>query len=281
MPEGAEGLDPFIAANTLTLTEALSTEARVLEPGDSLSRTITVEVTGTSPLFLPTLLPPHQVAGVANYPDEPIVTERADRNWLSGTRVESTTLVAQSGGAGSVPPIELTWYNLETGDVETARIEGFDLSVDGPVAKDRIPIDVRLVILWAGALALACIVGYRLLSIFLPRLKAWRRAHQSAREATEKWAFARLEDTLRQRNYSAFLKAYEVWRRRTPCPARLEAELNSSVTELGASLFGTAQSDPDKAWSDVARAVSDVRQSHLTKVKRAQRTPGLAPLNPH
>lgn len=280
VPEGASDLDPFIAANALTLTQDLSTDARTLEPGDSLTRTLTVDVSGTSPLFVPTLLPPHQIEGVASYPVEPTVTETADRNWLSGTRVESTTLVAESGGAGTVPPVEIAWYNLESGKVETARVDGFDLTVDGPVARAQSDFDLRRAMLRAILALVALFLAYRVARVLRPRLAAWQTARQSAHEASEAWAYDQAQKTIRRRDYAAFSIACETWLARTTLSASQISNLMTEVTALGACLFGTAPSDADLAWTRLSRALSDTRATTLRQARNERQRQPLAPLNP-
>ncbi|MEM1151716.1 MAG: hypothetical protein AAGI03_14380, partial [Pseudomonadota bacterium] len=208
MPEGAEALNPFIAAAGLTLTENLSTDARVLKPGDSLTREIVLEVDGTSPLFIPSLLPPIQIQGIATYPAEPDVTETTDRAWVSGKRVESTTLVAESGGSGSVPAIEVNWYNLESQSIETTRVDGFELSVDAPIARNRPDINpwFTLALVLAGGVLL--FGGFRVSRWVLPNLLERHEILRKEREGTENWAYAQLQQAMRRRDYGGVISAY-------------------------------------------------------------------------
>ena len=97
-PDGSEDLDPFIAAEALTLEQSIEGEPGNLEPGGAITRTVTVRVNGTSPIFLPPLIPPLVAEGVSAYPKEPVVTETEARGVISGDRVESVTYVAESGG---------------------------------------------------------------------------------------------------------------------------------------------------------------------------------------
>jgi hypothetical protein len=71
VPEGAEGLDPFIAADALELEQTVDGEPGAMAPGDSVTRAVVATVSGTSPMFLPDLLVPVVVDGIASYPDEP------------------------------------------------------------------------------------------------------------------------------------------------------------------------------------------------------------------
>ncbi|MCB1485996.1 MAG: BatD family protein, partial [Bauldia sp.] len=102
IPEGAEGLDPFIAADRLELTEQIDGTPGDMKPGDSVIRTVTATIEGVSPMFLPTLLPQVAIDGIAAYPAEPAVEEKDNRGEISGSRTERVTLLAEGGGSGDV-----------------------------------------------------------------------------------------------------------------------------------------------------------------------------------
>lgn len=76
VPEGAAGLHPFVAAEALVLTQSVEGETEGMAPGDSAVRTVRATIRGTSPIFIPRLLPLHAIAGVGSYADEPVVEER-------------------------------------------------------------------------------------------------------------------------------------------------------------------------------------------------------------
>ncbi|MEM6578776.1 MAG: hypothetical protein AAF678_09815 [Pseudomonadota bacterium] len=281
VPDGAENLDPFLAATNLTLTEEISAETRDLRPGDSLTRRIALDIEGTSPLFLPSLLPPHEIQGIASYPAEPIVTETTDRNWVSGTRVESTTLVAESGGSGSVPPIEVAWYNLNTKSVETTRLDGFDLRVDGPVARQGPDIDLRLlaVIVVAGGLIL--FVAWKTGRRFLPMLSAWLESRRAAREATEHWAFKRVQNAVRSRDYGGLMSALEVWTKRMPDQRILsDGAVQAALSAVGRTTYGPVEAPSASAWSELANALETARAKQISSTQRDGKRSGLAELNP-
>ncbi|WP_260350350.1 hypothetical protein [Alloyangia mangrovi] len=151
VPEGAEGLDPFIAAADLTLTQEIEGEPGTMVPGDSLKRQVTVAVQGVSPMFLPQLLAPVELRGVAAYPDEPRLSESDDRGALSGTRVESVTYLAEAGGGGALPEVRLDWYDTDDGVVKTASAPGLELQIDGPPPGRTVPLDPARLALLAGA----------------------------------------------------------------------------------------------------------------------------------
>ena len=114
------------------------------------------------------------LGSLAAYPDEPVLEESEDRGVQSGARTESVTLVAEGGGSGAAPAISLDWYNLKSGEVETASVDGFPIRVDGPPAPSAEPRDWRAV----GLAALAALAhGDR---VVLPPLNPFGPGNWSA-----------------------------------------------------------------------------------------------------
>ncbi|MGI9491637.1 MAG: hypothetical protein ACR2QF_04465, partial [Geminicoccaceae bacterium] len=110
-PKGTEDLDPFIAADELTLEQTIEGEPADLEPGGTISHVVTAQIKGMSPIFLPELTPPAATDGIAVYPKEPMVIESEERGVLSGKRVEHVVYVGEAGGRYTAPPINLRWFN--------------------------------------------------------------------------------------------------------------------------------------------------------------------------
>ena len=190
VPEGAEDLSPFIAAQNLTLTQQITDAQMPLKAGESITVTVTAEIDGTSAMFLPPLLPVIDLDGIAAYPAEPTLVDKEDRGKLSGTRTESITLVAQSGGGGAFPAIELAWFNLGAQDIETASTNTFDVTVDAPPALVQ-NADPRVLAVYGagGVLALAlCFLAFRRLA---PKLRARLEAQRRRKEASEPWAYSK------------------------------------------------------------------------------------------
>ena len=279
VPEGAEGLDPFLAAEALTMSQEVTGLEGTLKPGDSVIRTVTAEIVGTSPMFLPPLLPAHQIQGLAAYPSEPIVAEQDQRSRLSGTRSESVTLIAESGGAGSAPPVSFRWYNLKTGKVETASIDGFDLRVDAPVAADGPPLDRRLWVLVGVSGSIAAGLLFLGLHFLRPRLRSYLAHRAAARLASEEWAFNEVRRRIAAGDFDGVSKGLDLWAAR--CPGqdpRSDSDLNLAVTALGAARYGKQPTAEGDAWSRLDAALPTVRRLAISQSKAGSLLP---PLNPH
>jgi len=279
VPDGAEGLDPFIAAEDLALEQSVEGEAEGMSPGDSVIRTVTATIRGASPMFLPPLLPAHAIDGVRAYPDAPVFDESSDRGVVSGTRTERVTLVAEGGGRGDAPAMSLDWYNLDTGTVETAEIPAIAVSVDGPPAASAAaePRDWRAIGLAAlGAavvLALLVLAARRL----APSLRDWTRRLRADWMASETRAWRALRHAVAARDHAALRPALDLWASRLPgADPRRDPRLPDALTALGATRFGNSKGDGEAEWRKLDRILTDLRQAARAKTPAAV----LPPLNP-
>lgn len=277
VPEGAEGLDPFIAAQKLTLEQTVEGDPAAMRPGDSATRTVIATVEGLSPMFLPKLLPQTAVPGVQAYPDEPSVEETEQRGVLSGTRTESVTLVAQGGGSGEMPRISLDWYNLDTGAVETASLDAVPVAVDGPPLRSQDPRDWRLIGLTALGGLLALGVVTLLLRRLLPPLRAEVRAAHDRWKASESYAYRLLREVVTRKDNAALRPALDAWAARMAgSDPRRDPAVQAALVRLGAARYGQARGDAGTAWAELSSALHKAR---TTAHHRAQAVP-LPPLNP-
>lgn len=128
VPAGAEDLRPFIAARALTLEQNLEGETLDLQPGDAFKRTVKARIKGAAAVSLPRLVEPLDADYLSAYADEPRVAESLQDDEPVGERIEKVPYVVTSGGSLAVPPIELRWWNLDSRQIETARVDGFEIS---------------------------------------------------------------------------------------------------------------------------------------------------------
>ncbi|MTH77063.1 BatD family protein [Paracoccus aestuariivivens] len=275
LPKGAEGLDPFIAANALELTQDLSGPTTDLAPGTSVTRTVTAKIEGTSPIVLPELTTQFDLPAIRTYPASPEITESDGADTLSGTRVETETLMAVGGGQGSVPPVSIDWFNLKTGKVETATVPGFDISVTGPPAKSAQP---KRAIGWK-LIAIGLVLALVLLAVLrwsLPRARRIVHARKQHYLASEAYARKSLLAAISQKNYPLATKWLAIWRARLPRGETSASEqVSSSFARIGATIYRSASnSDSEAAWLDLARAVRE------TPTQTKQATKVLPQLNP-
>lgn len=282
VPEGAAGLDPFIAATGLEIEQAFEGDPANLDPGDALVRRITVRIKGASPMLLPQLADPKSEPGLSVYADEPVLDEAQERGVLSGSRIERITLVPETGGRFARPAVTLRWFNLDSGQVETAEVEGFEMTVRGPPPAAKTDSDWRQsvtgwapVILGVAALLFA---SWRL----WPRIARWRRARRVAYRASEDYAYRRAVQQLEARQLDGAFRAITRWWQLASAGSReLPEPLAAALASIGAGRYGRPDArtpDPDP-WSGARRALDGARKEILRSADDRRHDP-LPPINP-
>ena len=278
MPEGAETLTPFIAAESLTLEQTLEGTPESLNIGDAVTRTLIARTEGVSPIFLPPLIPLLSAAGLPAYPKEPVVTESETERGVSGSRAESVTYLVETDGRYAIPPVSLNWFSLRNQRIETARVEGFEIRAQAPAiaaANGR----WRSLVLWSLGIALLAGLAGAVIWRLSPLLSAWRRTHQSIYLTSEAYAFAEASRALRARDFDRTLRSIDLWRLRSRRSAPLdEKSLARALTQVGLACYGRSARTPSpENWSAIGPALSAARQ-----VKRdgSPEDRGLPSLNP-
>ena len=281
-PAGSEDLDPFVAANSIKLEQTIEGDPAKLDVGGAVTRTVSAQINGAAPIFLPSIIPEIQADGLGVYPDEPRITESENRGVLSGKRIESVVIVAERGGRYSVEPIQLDWYNLKTGEVERAQVPGFDIIVMGPIAEPVRNRDwQRAVIMLIGVLVLLGI-----LAIFWRRLAPVleRRTSDLVRlwHASEVHAYRQATKKLRRRDFPAALTAVDVWRRKKKISAPEDSvRLDAALVTIGQDLYGSEPVKPGaQHWREATEALAAERRSSQERRKLSTRADALPPLNP-
>lgn len=279
VPPDAESLDPFLAAESLTLEQSRNGGEGPMKPGDSLTWTVTVKVSGTSPMFLPKLLPELSFSGVAIYPDEPAVSETSDRGVMAGTRTESVTLLTQAGGQFAVPAISLDWYNLTTSQVETASVDGFGVEIDAPPAAPLEKVDWRMLL----GIAVLVLVGILLVFWSVRRWggavrQRWLAARQR-RLASEAHAYRQLKNTIARRDFARLYPALDAWRAKVANgDPRQDPDIEAALLRLGEGRYGGKNvAATNASWKALGSAVA-----HARSMNRGNETTthALPPLNP-
>ena len=127
VPSGAEGLSPYLAGRSLRLDRQFDGDMGSLAVGDAITVMHVVELDGLPAIFLPPLFDIVEMPGVAAYANTPSVEDG-----VVSRRSESVTYVFETGGAFTVPPVQLRWWNTDTSTIETATLPEISLDVAGP-----------------------------------------------------------------------------------------------------------------------------------------------------
>lgn len=279
VPEAARALDPLIVASGFTLEQNIEGE-NTLAPGDAVVRTVRATINGTTVVMVPALVSATETPGLRSYPAEPTITEAEERGLLSGTREEKVTYLAQANGAATLPEIRFDWFNIETGNVESASVPAFEVTVEGVVgaAEQRA---TRETLLRVGAILVLLVAIALSARRFQPLVLTRIRALQDRWHGSERYACRQLQRAIRDRDLNEIYRTRELWKTRGALSDGALRPLAVALTEVGAAAYGNSERDADgvAAWRDVETAFQTVRREK----KRFGRTAGagrLPPLNP-
>ena len=288
VPAGAEGLVPYLAGRSLTLTRDIEGERDALAVGDAVVARYTAVLDGLPAIFLPRLMTQDRIEGVSIHASEPVVEQTE-----SSRRSERVTFVFDAAGEITIPGAELRWWNTQTGEIEKASVAGETLTIAGApgglarglgqrVGWGRIGL-VTLLLAGAGLAARRWWLrwGHAVADEVAAALDTWRQS--------EPRALLSIRAGVRARDPQATHAALLAWLERLApdSDARSfaqhhgDAALQDGVESLCASLYatgsgeGTVEVDFDTLW----RALRRARRRCLKS--RAGALPGeLPPLNP-
>ncbi|WP_421982983.1 BatD family protein [Roseibium sp.] len=289
IPEGAQGLDPFLAAKSLTLERTVKGTPESMKVGDALTITTTVKVTGVAPMFVPPLSDADPGDGLASYPKEPVLDEKEDRGLLSGTRSEETSLVAETAGSYAIPEKSLSWYNLESGKIETATVPEIALQVTGTAGaqpeQQADPFDWRGLFGWLVLIALVAVlatVAWRLLS---PGAKRSAAALKERYYTSESYLFRKLTAAIRQHDLNGTLQRASRWK--TAVDGNIRSgdwkDFERAVHACSALSYSPARpngrEDTDTRWRHLLETVRGMRLS-LHRKRQSETHARLPDINP-
>ena len=289
LPEGAEDLDPFLAARSLTLERTVEGAADDLKVGDALTVTTVAKVSGVAPMFVPPLAEASPGDGLASYPKEPVLDEKEDRGLLSGTRTEETALVAEAAGAYTLPESTLSWYNLESGAVETATVPEISFEVTGSAADA--PVEPSAGVNWrslAGSvvlLALAAVVAYVGWRTLSPKVKRAAADIKARYHVSEGYLYAQFAAAVRRRDLNGTLQHGSAWKQsvngglRTAAWTQYERALHECSALSYSNENSLTEKDADARWVHLLQAVRTMRHESR-KRRRASGQSSLPDLNP-
>jgi len=122
----------WLPARRLELREQWQGDTDSLVAGEPVTRSLTVFADGLTAAQLPELrLEP--IDGIKQYPDQPLLENQRTNAGIRGSREQKVALIPNGAGRYLLPPIELPWWNLETGRREVARLPAREFHVQPAV----------------------------------------------------------------------------------------------------------------------------------------------------
>ncbi|VAX05959.1 hypothetical protein MNBD_GAMMA26-644 [hydrothermal vent metagenome] len=126
MPES--GGTPWLPTTNLQLSAVWPKSQPEFRVGEPVTRTLMVFADGLTSAQLPEInakIP----AGFKQYPDQPAMEDRNTSSGITGIRQEKVAIVPTKAGSHTLPPIEITWWDIKTNRKQTARIPETQIQV--------------------------------------------------------------------------------------------------------------------------------------------------------
>ncbi|MCO1333538.1 BatD family protein [Microbulbifer sp. OS29] len=123
----------WLPAASLGIVQSWSQDPENFAVGEPITRILTVRAEGLRAAQLPPL-PRLNAEGLKTYPDQPQQEDQVGPNGVTGSRIETTAIVATKPGDYQLPPISVTWWDTKTQRQRTTQLPAFRFSVSGTAA---------------------------------------------------------------------------------------------------------------------------------------------------
>ncbi len=127
IPQGYQG-KAWLPAIGVQLVEEWPQNPPEFTAGEPVTWTLSAGAKGLTSAQLPELTP-SDIAGLKQYPDQPILQDQQEGNVVIGLRQEKIALIPPHAGEFTLPAIEIPWWNTATEKMEVARIPERKISV--------------------------------------------------------------------------------------------------------------------------------------------------------
>jgi len=277
VPADAQDLNPPLLAQDIQLEQVIEGGPE-LQVGDPITRTVTAQITGTSPILMPLLLRDlEDQSALRAYPGEAKTSEDIQRSTLSGSRIETVTYLAQNGGKITLPDIEIHWFDLDEGIVKTTRLQGATFDIPEPLPP---PLDAT-VIAFRAIVALGILTLIFLAVRSLTPWVSYQHLNLKGRwHCSPHYARRQVISALKARDLSACFLALDLWQRALPDKNR-RLEVTDLLLLLGRVQYsGTATDGATNHWRDAEKRFSTYSQAVLRHRNTMQKKPLMDHLNP-
>ncbi len=289
----------WLPATRLELRENWQGDLNGLVAGEPITRSLTLVVDGLTAAQLPQLtLPP--IDGIKQYPDQPGLENILSSDGIRGKREQKVALIPGAEGSYRVPEINLSWWNLQKGQVEVATIPERELLVSAaePAAVSVPEAEIEAVPAVATApvavsnpfwlwlsLLLACGWGASAFYWWFRSRRAESLTPAAPEHPSLRQARSELKRTCNAADAAAARRALLAWGQALLAPRvilnlrqlcdQLGPDFADQVEILNTSLYAKSRD----AWqgTELLRLCRQIEQSHAQDPPRES---GLMPLNP-
>ena len=133
----------WLPAASLGLVQSWSKDPEEFKVGEPITRIITLRAEGLRAAQLPPL-PKLNIEGLKTYPDQAQQEDQPGSNGISGSRIETTAIVATKPGNYQLPAVTITWWDTKTGRQRATQLPAFRFNVSGTPIVDAAAPDQML-----------------------------------------------------------------------------------------------------------------------------------------
>ncbi len=127
---------PWLPARSLQLRETWSPDETQLKAGEPVTRKITLETEGLAQSVLPPVTVP-EIPGVKIYPEQPELNSNIGPRGMLSTRTENLAIIATEPGSIQLPPVEVTWWDVDEEKVKVAKLPARTIKFSGAARKTQ------------------------------------------------------------------------------------------------------------------------------------------------
>ncbi|TWU56309.1 BatD family protein [Rubripirellula reticaptiva] len=139
-PEGVSSSTGLVVTDQFQVKQTWEPSRTEVSVGDGVVRSIERKIGGAPALVLPDILFA-DVDGVTVYRKAPEFQESNNRSELTSARQDRVTYVFTEPGTVDLPSIQLTWWNLQKGELETEMLSGQMFLVTESAATEASPLN--------------------------------------------------------------------------------------------------------------------------------------------
>ncbi len=138
LPSFAENKDT-VTADKLSLKQSWGERLNNLKVGDSITRTLLIEATGSTSVQIPPIFLA-DINGIKQYRDQPTLEDSNSQTGVIGKRKESIAYVLTEAGTFEIPSLVMYWVNAKTGKLHSVSVPSTQIKVAAAIANTT-PLD--------------------------------------------------------------------------------------------------------------------------------------------
>ena len=168
VPAQLAGVEAWLATPQFRLSREFDRDLTGLQPGDAFTRTIRSSASQVTSMMLPTPLV-GSAAGLAVYPDNPVLQDKSNRGEAIAERTDRVTYVVEQSGQYRLPEQTFYWWDSSADKLRVNRLAAVTIDAGTP-AGDRpaaapefidFNVELRWIFLAAAVIALAILLRLR------------------------------------------------------------------------------------------------------------------------